>query len=116
MRHRKKNNTLGRVKAQRDALLRNLAESLILHGAISTTRAKAKALRGFVEPLITTAKGGQLADRRLLISRLYTDEAVNKLMDVLGPQYKDRTGGYTRIIKTGFRPTDGAEKVRIELV
>lgn len=116
MRHQKKNNTLGRVKAQREALMKSLAESLILHGAIETTSAKAKALRGFVEPLITTAKGGSLANRRTLISKLYTDKVVNKLMDELGPQYKDRNGGYTRITKVGFRPNDGAEKVRIELV
>ncbi len=116
MRHHKKNNTLGRVKAQREALMKSLAESLILHGAIETTKAKAKALRTVVEPMITRAKGGTLADRRLLISRLYTDKVVNKLMDELGPQYKERNGGYTRITKVGFRPNDGAEKVRIELV
>jgi large subunit ribosomal protein L17 len=116
MRHQKKNNTLGRVKAQREALMKSLAESLIIHGSIETTRAKAKALRGVVEPLITTAKRGTLADRRTLISKLYTDTVVNKLLDELGPQYKERNGGYTRITKVGFRPNDGAEKVRIELV
>ena len=116
MRHQKKNNTLGRVKAQREALMKSLAESLILHGAIETTSAKAKALRTFVEPLITTAKRGTLADRRTLIAKLYTDKVVKKLMDEVGPQYKDRIGGYTRITKIGFRPNDGAEKVRIELV
>jgi len=96
--------------------MRSLAESLILHGGIKTTRAKAKALRGFVEPLITTAKQNTLASRRMLISKLYTDKAVKKLIDTLGPQYKERNGGYTRITKVGFRSNDGAEKVRIELV
>jgi len=116
MRHQKKTKTLGRPKAQREALMRNLAESLILHEAIETTKAKAKELRGFVEPLITKAKGGTLTDRRNLIKALYTDNAVKKLMDDLGPRYKERNGGYTRIVKIGFRPNDGAEKVRIELV
>lgn len=96
--------------------MKNLAESLILHGGIVTTKAKAKALRTVVEPLVTIAKQGKLSDRRRLISELYTDAAVKKLMDDLGPRYKERAGGYTRIIKVGFRPTDGAEKVRIEFV
>lgn len=116
MRHRKKKNTLGRVKAQREALMKSLAESLILHGSIETTKAKAKALRSVVEPLITKARRGTLADRRMLISKLYTDKVVYKLMDELGPQYRDRDGGYTRITKIGFRTNDGAEKVRIEFV
>ena len=117
MRHKKKRQrTLGRPKAQREALMRNLAESLILHEAIETTKVKAKELRKFVEPLITTAKGGTLTDRRRLIQALYTDNAVRKLMDDLGPRYKERKGGYTRVLKIGFRPNDGAEKVRIELV
>ena len=116
MRHKKKNNTLGREKAQREALLRNLAESLILHEGIETTKAKAKALRTFVEPLITTAKKGTLSDRRRLHAILYTDTVINKLMDEIGPRYKERQGGYTRIIQVGFRPNYGADKVRIELV
>lgn len=116
MRHQKTTRTLGRPKAQREALMRNLAESLILHEAIETTKAKAKELRGFVEPLITKAKGGTLADRRELIKVLYTDKVINKMMDEIGPRYKERNGGYTRIMKIGFRPNDGAEKVRIELV
>lgn len=116
MRHRSKKITLGREKAQRDALIRNLAESLIIHGGIKTTSAKARAVRGYVEPLVTKAKKGTLAERRLLISRLYTDEAVNKLMADYGPRYKDRAGGYTRIIKIGPRFHDAADMVRIEFV
>lgn len=116
MRHRSKKFTLGREKAQRDALIRNLAESLILHGGIKTTHAKARALRTFVEPLVTKAKRGTLADRRLLLSRLYTNQAVEKLMADYGPRYKERAGGYTRIIKIGPRFADAADMVRIEFV
>lgn len=116
MRHNKQKFTLGREKAQRDALIRSLAESLILHGSIKTTQAKARALRTFVEPLVTKAKKGTLASRRELISSLYTDETVKKLMEELGPRYKERAGGYTRIIKMGPRFNDAAEMVRIEFV
>ncbi|MBT3419178.1 MAG: 50S ribosomal protein L17 [Candidatus Magasanikbacteria bacterium] len=116
MRHKKKGKTLGRVKAQRIALMRSLAESLILHGGIETTLAKAKALRPFVEPLITKAKTGTLANRRQLIKVLYTDKVLNMLMDDIAPRYKDRAGGYTRIIKLGFRQSDGSPIARIELV
>ena len=116
MRHKKVKATLGREAAQRKALMRSLAESLVLHEGIVTTQAKARALRRFVEPIITIAKSGTLADRRRIISQLYTDKVVNKLMDDIGPRYKERAGGYTRIIKIGQRPNDGAKKVRIELV
>lgn len=116
MRHNKKKVILGREKAPREALMRNLAESLILHGAIKTTKAKAKALRSFVEPLVTRAKKGDLASRRFLIQALYTDQVVNKLIKELGPNYKERKGGYTRIIKIGPRANDAAEMVRIEFV
>ena len=116
MRHNNKNVILGREKAPREALMRNLAESLILYGAIKTTKAKARALRSFVEPLVTKAKKGDLAARRFLIQSLYTDQAVNKLLKELGPTYKERKGGYTRIIKIGSRTTDAAEMVRIEFV
>jgi len=116
MRHQKQKATLGRERAGRKALMRSLAESLILHGAIKTTEPKAKALRIFVEPLITKAKRGTLADRRLLIAALYTDKAVRKLMDEIGPKYKERAGGYTRIKKIGTRRNDAAEMVTIELV
>lgn len=116
MRHQKKNIKLGRTKAPRVALLRNLAESLILHDAIITTKAKAKALRTVVEPLVTKAKKNRPVDRENINSVLYTGRAVTKLIDVIAPRYKDRQGGYTRIIKLGTRPSDGAEKVKIEFV
>ncbi len=116
MRHLKEKFTLGRERDQRKALMRGLTNNLITHGAIKTTKAKAKALRTVVEPLITKAKRGTLADRRALIAYLYTDEAVNKMMNEIGPRYKDRKGGYTRIIAQGRRFNDAAEVVRIELV
>ena len=116
MRHRKNKATLGRESAQRKALMRSLAESLIIHDGIKTTQAKAKALRMFVEPLVTKAKQGTLAQRRNIIKALYTDAAVKKLMDDIAPRYKERQGGYTRIIKLGSRQNDGAEMVRIEFV
>lgn len=116
MRHRKKKVTLGREKQQREALLRSLAESLILHDGIRTTKAKAKALRTFVEPLVTKAKRGTLTDRRSLLSILYTDEVVNKLLTEIAPRYVERPGGYTRIITLAPRANDGAEMARIEFV
>ncbi len=116
MRHRKKKATLGRVKAPREALMRNLAESLILHGSIRTTKAKARALRSFVEPLVTKAKKDNLQARRNLLKVLYTDEVINKLLKEIAPNYKDRKGGYTRIIKLGHRAHDAAEMARIEFV
>ncbi len=116
MRHRKKNRTLGRPKAQREALLRNLSESLILHGKIRTTVAKAKELRSVIEPLVTKAKNGTLADRRNIMKVLYTEKAVKKIMEEIGPKYKERAGGYTRIVKAGSRPTDGANIAYIEFV
>ncbi len=116
MRHRKKTIKLGRTKAPRQALLRNLAESLVLHGSIVTTKAKAKALRTVIEPLITKAKRANEVDREKINQVLYTGKAVKKLIDEIAPRYKDRQGGYTRIIKIGFRANDGGEKVRIEFV
>jgi len=116
MRHKKKKITLGREKAHREALLKNLAESLVLHGKIKTTLAKARALRTVIEPLITKAKSGTLSARRQLIKALFTEEVVNKLMTDLGPKYKERSGGYTRIIKLAPRDSDSAEIARIELV
>ena len=116
MRHAKKKVTLGRERGPREALLRSLAESLILHGSIQTTQAKARAVRGFVEPLVTKAKKGTLAERRMLISTLYTDAAVNKMMNDIGPRYKEREGGYTRTTKIGQRYNDAAPMVRIEFV
>ncbi|MBU0661415.1 50S ribosomal protein L17 [Patescibacteria group bacterium] len=115
MRHNKKKATLGREAAPRKALFRNLAESLVLHGGIQTTRAKAKALRGVIEPLVTKAKRGTLADRRAIAEVLYTQDAARLMME-LGKKYIDRPGGYTRIVSVGDRPQDGADMVRIEFV
>jgi large subunit ribosomal protein L17 len=116
MRHRKKKFTLGREGGAREALMRSLAESLVVHGSIRTTRAKARALRTVVEPLVTKAKRNTLAARREIMKVLYTDVAMKRLFDQLGPTYKERAGGYTRIVKLGTRATDSAEIVRIEFV
>ena len=116
MRHRKKKITLGRERSSRVALLRGLAESLILHGAIVTTEAKAKALRSVVEPLVTTAKAGTIVSQRILRRTLYTDRAIQKLMGEIAPKYKERKGGYTRIVKVGVRRSDGGRTARIEFV
>jgi len=116
MRHHKKQIKLGRKKAPRKALMRNLAESLILNDSIITTKAKAKALRTIVEPLITKAKKNRAVDKENINKVLYTGESQTKLVKEIAPKYKDREGGYTRIIKIGVRPHDGAEKVKIEFV
>lgn len=116
MRHQKNKVTLDRKAAPRRALLANLVESLVLHEKITTTLAKAKALRPKVEKLITTAKANTLASRRNIAKVLYTKNATKKLMEVLGPRYADRKGGYTRIIKLGVRKGDGGEEAIIELV
>ena len=116
MRHRKAGRQLRRTSEQKLALLRNLASSLIEHGAIETTEAKAKELRPFVEKLVTLGKRGDLHARRLAIARLRDADLVKKLIDVLGPRYKDRNGGYTRIMKAGFRPGDNAAMAVIEFV
>ena len=116
MRHQKKNKKFGRKIGPRKALLRSLAESLVIHGAIETTETKAKELRTFIEPLVTTARKGTLADRRTLIDNLYTDKAVKKLFDDIAPKYKERTGGYTKISRVGQRKNDAAMMVRIEFV
>lgn len=116
MRHNKKKVTLGRKSAPRKALFRSLAEQLVLRESIRTTSAKAKALRRVVEPLVTKAKRGTLADRRQMSKVLYTQVAIKKMMEVLGPKYKERAGGYTRITKLGSRINDAAPMVRIEFV
>jgi len=116
MRHRKKKTTLDRKKAPREALLRNLAGSLIIYEKIQTSDAKARAVRPIVEKLITTSKVNNLTNRRKLLSYLYTENAVKKLLEVLGPKYKERKGGYTRTFKIGPRQGDGANVVQIELV
>lgn len=116
MRHRSKKISLGRENGPRDSLMKNLAESLVLEESVRTTVAKARALRRFVEPLITRAKKNTLANRRLLLSALHTEAAVKKLLDVVGPRYATRPGGYTRTIKLAPRRNDGADMARIELV
>ncbi len=116
MRHRKKGKTLDRKKSAREALLRNLAASLIIYEKIKTTEAKAKALRPIVERLITVGRENNLTARRKLLSYLYTENAVKKVLEVLGPKYQGRPGGYSRITKIGPRGGDGAELVQIELV
>jgi large subunit ribosomal protein L17 len=116
MRHGKKFNHLGRKKGHRDALLLNMSNSLILHKRINTTLAKAKALRVYVEPILTRAKDNTTHSRRMVFADLQSKEVVNELFDVVAPKIFDRPGGYCRIIKTGFRKGDGAETAMIELV
>lgn len=116
MRHQKNKVTLDRKTGPRQALLRNLAESLILHEKIRTTKAKARAVRSLVERLITKSKPNTLAARRALIATLHNDAAVKKLMSELGPRFKARAGGYTRTTMVANRIGDGAEEVVIEFV
>lgn len=116
MRHNKKFNHLGRKKAHRDALLANQTISLIMHKRITTTLAKAKALRMYAEPIINRAKKDDMANRRLVFSYLQNKEAIKELFGVVAEKIADRPGGYTRILKTGFRKGDGAEMCFIELV
>ena len=116
MRHRKAGRQLRRTGEQKLALMRNLASSLIEHGAIETTEAKAKELRPFVEKLITKARTGTLHSRRLAGRHVQKREAADKLFQELGPRFAKRPGGYTRILKTGHRKGDGAEMARIELI
>jgi large subunit ribosomal protein L17 len=116
MRHRKAGRQLRRTSEQRLALLRNLAISLIEHGAIETTEAKAKELRPFVEKLITKSKTGTLHARRLASRHVHKRAAADTLFHDIAPKFATRAGGYTRILKTGFRKGDGAEMARIELI
>lgn len=121
MRHGDKINNLGRKKAHRVALLNNLAAQIIMHKRIVTTLAKAKALRTYVEPLLTKTKKTESAavithNHRLAFAHLQNKEAVKELFTVVGPKIASRPGGYTRIIKLGIRPGDNAEKAMIELV
>jgi len=121
MRHGDKINNLGRKKAHRVALLNNLAAQLITHKRIVTTLAKAKALRTYVEPLLTKTKKTESAavithNHRLAFAHLQNKAAVKELFTVVGPKIASRPGGYTRIIKLGIRPGDNAEKAMIELV
>ena len=116
MRHKKKNIKLGREKAPRIALLRGLAENLILHGSMKTTKAKAKAVKTVVEPLVTKAKKNRPVDLQNIGRVLYTGNDVNKLVKEIAPLYADRRGGYTRIIKIGPRAKESADIVKIEFV
>ncbi|HOI26250.1 MAG TPA: 50S ribosomal protein L17 [Paludibacteraceae bacterium] len=116
MRHNKKFNHLGRTSAHRDALLSNMACSLIKHKRINTTLAKAKALRKYVEPLLTKAKDDSTASRRVVFSYLQNKEVVTELFRDVAQKIATRPGGYTRIIKTGFRLGDAAQTCFIELV
>ena len=116
MRHRKKFNHLGRKAAHRKATLRNLAIGLIEHKRINTTLAKAKALRRFIEPLITKAKTNTTHSRRVVFGYLQNKETVKELFGTIAEKVADRPGGYVRVIRTGFRRSDGAEMAMIELV
>jgi large subunit ribosomal protein L17 len=116
MRHGDKVNNLGRTTSHRHALMRNLAAALFTHKRIFTTLAKAKALRGFVEPLITKSKTDSTHSRRQAFSLLNDKEAVKELFGVISGKVGERPGGYTRVIKTGFRAGDAAEMAMIELV
>lgn len=116
MRHGDKINNLSRTKAHRDALLSNLAAQLITHKRIVTTLAKAKALRTYVEPLVTKAKTNTTHQRRVVFSYLQDKEAIKELFGAVAEKVGGRPGGYTRIIKLGARPGDNAEKAMIELV
>ena len=116
MRHGKKFNHLGRTASHRSAMLSNMACSLIEHKRINTTVAKAKALRVFVEPILTKAKEDSTHNRRIAFSYLQSKEAVTELFRNVAPKIANRNGGYTRIIKTGFRPGDAADTALMELV
>ena len=116
MRHNKAINHLGRKSGHRKALLANMAASLILHKRIQTTVAKAKALQSYIEPLITKSKDDSTHSRRVVFSYLKSKEAVSELFRTVAPKIADRPGGYTRVLKTGFRQGDGADMALIELV
>lgn len=116
MRHNKAINHLGRQAGHRKALMANMASSLILNKRINTTVAKAKALKSYVEPLITKSKEDTTASRRCVFSYLKNKEAVTELFRTIAPAIANRPGGYTRVLKTGFRQGDAADMALIELV
>ena len=116
MRHRKSGRQLNRNSSHRQAMFRNMASSLVKHEVIKTTVPKAKELRRVIEPLITLAKQDSVANRRLAFARTRDDEVVGKLFNELGPRYTERPGGYTRIMKCGFRTGDNAPMAFVELV
>jgi large subunit ribosomal protein L17 len=116
MRKHEKFKTLGREKNQRTALVRSLMRSLVIHGGITTTETKAKELRKYIEPLVTKAKTGTLAARRLIISAIGDEKAAKKLIEVIAKEHKTRTGGYTRVVKLPIRKTDAAKMAHIQFV
>jgi len=116
MRHRKTGRKLGREIGPRKALIKNLADSLVLYEKITTTEAKAKELRPYIEKLVTIAGDNNLTVRRRLIPKFTTQNAVKKMLEVYGPKYKERKGGYTRIVKLEPRKGDGAKMAQIEFV
>jgi large subunit ribosomal protein L17 len=116
MRHRQSNRKLNRTTSHRLAMFRNMCNSLIQHEAIKTTLPKAKELRRFIEPLITLGKEPTVANHRLAFDRLRDREMVMKLFNELGPRYKARPGGYTRILKFGYRVGDNAPMALVEFV
>jgi large subunit ribosomal protein L17 len=116
MRHMKSGRKLNRTSSHREAMFKNMASSLIKHELIRTTLPKAKELRRIAEPLITLAKVDGVANRRLAFARLRDKQAVGKLFVELGPRYRERPGGYLRILKCGFRPGDNAPMAYVELV
>jgi len=116
MRHQKRIKSLDRNNEARKALLRNLATSVIFYEKVKTTKAKAKVVKPMIEKIITIAKKNDLNSRRKLLETLYHKKAVKKALEVLGPRYKEKKGGYTRIINLGRRQGDGAEIVQIEFI
>ena len=116
MRHRAKGRQLSRTSSHKRALLNNMAASLFTHGRVVTTEAKAKELRPFAEKLITLARRGDLHARRLVERRIKDRDTLGKLFSEIGPRFAARPGGYTRILKMGHRPGDGADIARIELL
>ncbi len=117
MRHHNSKRKFGRDKNQRKALLSSLALNLIVRGKIKTTEPKAKELRPFIEKLITKAKKGDMATRRVVIAKLSNrSKEVKKLFEVIAPKYADKKGGYTRVLKLGVRKADGAPMAQIELI
>ena len=116
MRHRAKGRQLSRTSSHKRALLNNMAASLFDHGRVVTTEAKAKELRPFAEKLITLARRGDLHARRLVERRIKDRDTLGKLFSEIGPRFAARPGGYTRILKMGHRPGDGADIARIELL
>ncbi|MBY6065045.1 50S ribosomal protein L17 [Pseudidiomarina sediminum] len=116
MRHRKSGRQLNRNSSHRKAMFSNMASSLVRHEVIKTTLPKAKELRRVIEPLITLAKQDSVANRRLAFARTRDSEVVGKLFNELGPRYQERPGGYTRIMKCGFRAGDNAPMAYVELV